>query len=94
MSIGILPGQYFDSETGLYYNGARYYDPRIGRYISSDPTGLDGGLNTYGYAYQNPLRYTDPSGLTPNPAEPTCVDPLQPVCWGGVAADILTSECG
>jgi RHS repeat-associated protein len=57
------PGQYFDSETGLYYNMARYYDPKIGRYITSDPIGLRGGLNTYLYARANPLRYVDPSGL-------------------------------
>ncbi len=59
----ILPGQYFDSETGLYYNNARYYDPKTGRYISSDPIGLRGGLNTYTYGLNNPLRYIDPSGL-------------------------------
>ena len=42
---------------------ARYYDPRIGRYISSDSIGLAGGLNTYVYANANPLRYVDPLGL-------------------------------
>lgn len=43
---------------------ARYYDPKVGRYISSDPIGLAGGLNTYSYVYNNPLQYIDPSGLS------------------------------
>jgi len=58
-----FPGQYFDRETNLAYNYFRDYDPAIGRYVESDPIGLQGGLNLYAYALNNPLRYTDPLGL-------------------------------
>lgn len=61
-----FPGQYFDQETGLHYNYFRDYDPSTGRYIESDPIGLDGGLNTYSYSELNPLRYIDPLGLEVN----------------------------
>ena len=56
-------GQYFDNETNLHYNYFRYYDPSTGRYITSDPIGLAGGLNTFGYVDSNPLVYVDSFGL-------------------------------
>ncbi len=51
-----------DDENGLFYNYFRYYDPKTGRYITSDPIGLEGGLNTYNYVYSSPLHYRDPNG--------------------------------
>jgi RHS repeat-associated protein len=57
-----FPGQYVDAETGLHYNYFRDYEPGTGRYVQSDPIGLLGGTNTYGYALQNPTRWVDPTG--------------------------------
>jgi len=59
-----FPGQYFDRETGLNNNYFRDYDPRTGRYVESDPSGLRGGLNTYGYVASDPLFDIDIRGLS------------------------------
>ena len=58
-------GQYFDKETGLYYNYHRYYDAEMGQYISPDPIGLLGGLHPQAYVH-NPNGWVDPLGLNKN----------------------------
>jgi RHS repeat-associated protein len=58
-----FPGQYYDAERGLWNNGYRDYNASLGRYVESDPSGLNGGVNTYVYAENNPLSYMDPSGF-------------------------------
>jgi RHS repeat-associated protein len=58
-----MPGQYEDQETKKFYNRYRNYAPPIGRYDSSDPIGLEAGSNTFGYANQMPIRWSDPLGL-------------------------------
>jgi RHS repeat-associated protein len=63
------PGQYYDAETGLYYNIARYYDPKSGRYLSPDPVGISGGANPYLYAEGNPAVFVDPNGTTPSDSD-------------------------
>jgi RHS repeat-associated protein len=48
-----------------HYNYFRDYDPTIGRYVQSDPIGLGGGLNTFGYSLNQPMSRTDATGLNP-----------------------------
>jgi RHS repeat-associated protein len=57
-----LRGQYQDTETGLYYNFHRHYDPKLCDYTAPDPIGVEGGYNFYAYP-RNPFRWDDPFGL-------------------------------
>ncbi len=60
-------GRERDKETGLHYYRARYYDAAVGRFLSEDPIGFDGGdANLYRYTFNNPLSYRDPTGNTPS----------------------------
>jgi RHS repeat-associated protein len=81
------PNQYTSREndnTGLYYYRARYYDPVMKRFVSSDPIGLTGGINTYMYADGSPTTETDPLGL----ATYMCTQPLHAL---GAAGRLLYS---
>jgi RHS repeat-associated protein len=53
----------YDAESKLYYYRARYYDPHLSRFVSEDPIGLEGGINPYVYASNDPVNRTDPLGL-------------------------------
>ncbi|WP_228146405.1 RHS repeat-associated core domain-containing protein, partial [Acinetobacter baumannii] len=55
-------GQYYDQETELHYNRYRYYEPHSARYVSKDPIGLEGGMNTSSYV-SDPNQWIDPKGL-------------------------------
>jgi len=58
----------------------------VGRYISSDPIGLTGGLNTFGYAAQNPVMRIDPQGLQSEPGLAACTLGPNPVCVASTVA--------
>jgi RHS repeat-associated protein len=56
-------GREHDSETGLYFYRARYYDAEAGRFISEDPAGLKDGVNPFIYVKNRPIMLVDPFGL-------------------------------
>jgi RHS repeat-associated protein len=57
-------GREFDSETGQYYYRSRYYDPKVGRFISEDGLGFGAGdTNLSRYVFNSPTNFTDPSGM-------------------------------
>lgn len=73
-------GQWHDSESGLHYNGFRYYDPSSSQYISPDPIGLAGGARPQGYVH-DPNSFIDPAGLNGcgGRTEPQHSTPYQPL---------------
>jgi RHS repeat-associated protein len=75
-------GRERDDFTGLMYYRARMYDPQLGRFISEDPIGFEGGdVNLYGYVRNGPLAFRDPTGLQPDLSSSICV-----AGWGLVGA--------
>ena len=90
-----FPGQYFDAETGLNYNYFRDYEPGTGRYVESDPDGLDGGVSTYSYTRSDPLGKIDPLGLSPCGTPPdTCRQKFSADAkWCGVSAGTCIGGC-
>jgi RHS repeat-associated protein len=63
-------GRDSDPETSLDYYRARYYSPQMGRFLSEDPIHFGGGTNFFVYARNNPIRFSDPSGLIT--IDPSC----------------------
>ena len=70
--------KYTDDESGLLYYGMRYYNPTIGRWISRDPIGEDGGLNLYGFVGNDPISSIDPIGLDPDDRANVVLFPADP----------------
>lgn len=66
--VGALNVRNENAASGLLLMGHRWYDSSLGRFLTRDPIGFEGGLNLYGYAGSNPTNFLDPFGLQDAPA--------------------------
>jgi RHS repeat-associated protein len=90
----LFTGEQEDGDTGLYFLRARYYDPETGRFLARDPMEFN---QRYAYAGNNPVAYTDPSGLCPACAVPVAGAPYfigAGVVAIGATIYCLDVECG
>jgi RHS repeat-associated protein len=71
-------GRDWDQEAGLYYFRARYYDPKLGRFIAEDPSRLGPTISLYQYADGNPVEFIDPYGLASSENDPPPTKPAPP----------------
>jgi RHS repeat-associated protein len=85
-------GRERDADTGLMYYRARSYDPQLGRFISSDPIGLNGGINPYAYVGNGPIRSIDPFGLVQQGPQNYLRDPFSYNHWIANAASNTLSD--
>jgi RHS repeat-associated protein len=92
-------GQRWEQGLGLYDYRARFYDPTLGRFLQPDPIVPEPGnpqaLNRYAYVYNNPLRYTDPSGHVVDPPQcPWCDRPwISLAGWPPLAVNLAQLGC-
>jgi RHS repeat-associated protein len=67
--------------SGQMYMRNRYYDPATGQFTQTDPIGVAGGMNVYGFAAGDPVSYSDPYGLSPSDCEIRLVSGAGPENW-------------
>jgi RHS repeat-associated protein len=66
-------GKERDEESGLYYHGARYYAPWLGRWMSCDPLGLKDQINLFAFTRNNPIKLRDRDGQATDPEDPDLI---------------------
>ena len=82
-------GQQWLSEFGMYHYRARIYSPTLGRFLQTDPIGFAGGMNLYAYVGNDPVNFTDPSGL-----QCRIIELSSWHVWNGATGEYLGTEDG